>query len=88
MTVAPPVPADRRLRVDLQGGLSGAEQQIDQQKPLSIDFYYGNHFIGTIYQEAGKEPIQGYHLKELLRRNFYNRLAEVLYPRRIFERKN
>ncbi|MGZ3940354.1 MAG: glycosyltransferase [Flavisolibacter sp.] len=88
MTVTQPAPADRKLRVDLEKGLDRAEQQIDQEKPLCIEFYYGDHFIGTIQREAGKEPIQGYHLRKLLRRNFYNRLAEVLYPHSIFQKMN
>jgi GT2 family glycosyltransferase len=85
--VQPSLPGASKLTIDLAKGLRCAEEHVEKERPVSIDVYYGRSFIGTIDHEAGLEPIRGYHLRKLLKRKFYNRLADVLYPRHIFANK-
>jgi GT2 family glycosyltransferase len=81
------LPPGSKITIDLEQGLKEAEQQVDEQRPLSIDVYYGKNFIGTIDHEAGLEPARGYHLRKLLKQKFYNKLADALYPHHIFTSK-
>jgi len=81
-------PAEKTLKIDLSKGLRKAEQEVDEHQPLSINVFFADAFIGTIEQEAGWEPTRGYHLRKLLKRKFYNKLADVVYPHDLFAKKN
>jgi glycosyltransferase involved in cell wall biosynthesis len=78
----------QKLTIDLEKGLKKAEEEIDGLKPLAIDIYYGNKFIGKLDYEPGEEPIKGYHLRKILKDRFSPELAVVLFPTEIFKKKN
>jgi len=84
----PVLSEDQKLNIDLHQGLKKAEEQINELRPLVLDVSYGTKHIGTIHHEAGAEPIKGYHLRKILKENFLEELAVVLFPATLFKKNN
>ncbi|HTM91085.1 MAG TPA: glycosyltransferase family 2 protein [Flavisolibacter sp.] len=76
---------DQKLFIDLEQGLKKAEEYIDQMKPSLLDIYYGTNFIGTVYYQAGYEPLKGKHLRKILKDQFSEKLTLAIYPEKIFK---
>ena len=64
--------------LDLQGGLTHAAAEIDAVHPQGVSLQWGSLVIGTIAPEPGAEPLQGRHLRSLLRTRFAPAFRQTL----------
>ena len=53
-------------------------RQIDRAAPAALRLRWGRLAIGTVPAEPGAEPLQGRHLRGLLRTRFAKRIADTL----------
>jgi len=65
-----PVPAEIELELDLARGIAEAETRLDELRPRSVRFVYGEHVIGTVPERDGAEGLRGIHLREMIVRHF------------------
>jgi len=65
-----PVPAEPELELDLAAGIAEAEHRLDELRPCSVRFVYGEHPIGTVPERDGAERLRGIHLREMIVRHF------------------
>ena len=65
-----PVPAAPELELDLARGIAEAEHRLDELRPRSVRFVYGEHVIGTLPERDGAERLRGIHLRETIVRHF------------------
>jgi GT2 family glycosyltransferase len=63
-------PREIELELDLAGGIAAAEQRLDELRPNSVRFVYGEHVIGTVPERDGAERLRGIHLREMIVRHF------------------
>jgi glycosyltransferase involved in cell wall biosynthesis len=66
----PDSPREIELELDLAGGIGAAEKQLDERRPRSVRFFYGQHIIGTVPQRDGAERLRSIHLREMIVRRF------------------
>jgi len=66
---APP-PREIELELDLAGGIAAAEKRLDERRPNSVRFVYGEHVIGSVPGRDGAERLRGIHLREMIVRHF------------------
>jgi glycosyltransferase involved in cell wall biosynthesis len=71
---------DQRHTIDLQQDLKQIEIELDRLRPLELNVYYGKKFIGTIDLQPGYEPIQGVHLRGLLKEKFSDEIFAAIDP--------
>ena len=64
--------------LDLQRGLIHAAAEIDAVRPKGLSLQWGPLVIGTIAPEPGTEPLQGRHLRSLLRTRFAPAFRQTL----------
>jgi hypothetical protein len=64
--------------LDLRQGLTAAAAEIDAVRPAAVSLCWGSLAIGTIPPDPGAEPLQGRHLRSLLRQRFATPFAETL----------
>ena len=64
--------------LDLRGGLTHAAAEIDAVRPQGVSLQWGPLVIGTIAPEPGAEPLQGRHLRSLLRTRFAPAFRQTL----------
>lgn len=72
--------------VDLQAGLHVAMRQIDRVAPAAMRLRWGRLAIATVPAEFGAEPLNGRHLRGLLRTTLAKRLAETLQLAELLDR--
>jgi GT2 family glycosyltransferase len=65
-----PVPAEPELELDLARGIAEAEHRLDELRPRSVRFVYGEHLIGTLPERDGAERLRGIHLRQMIVRHF------------------
>jgi glycosyltransferase involved in cell wall biosynthesis len=65
-----PAPPEPDLELDLALGIVEAEQRLDDLRPRSVRFVYGQHVIGTLPERDGAERLRGSHLREMIVRHF------------------
>jgi GT2 family glycosyltransferase len=65
-----PVAAEPELQLDLAEGMAEAERRLDELRPRSVRFVYGEHLIGTVPERDGAERLRGLHLREMIVRHF------------------
>jgi len=65
-----PHPREIELELDLLGGIAAAEKRLDEFRPKSVRFVYGEQVIGTVPERDGTERLRGIHLRELIVRHF------------------
>lgn len=58
------------LELDLARGIAEAEHRLDELRPRSVRFVYGEHLIGTVPERDGAERLRGVHLREMIVRHF------------------
>jgi glycosyltransferase involved in cell wall biosynthesis len=58
------------IDINLECGIDAAEKYLNELKPLSVNLFYGKHFIGHIPAKFGFEPLSGVHLRLLLAQEF------------------
>jgi hypothetical protein len=56
--------------LDLRPGLSAAAAEIDAIQPAALELRWGSLLVGIVPPRAGAEPLQGRHLRSLLRDKF------------------
>jgi GT2 family glycosyltransferase len=56
--------------LDLRPGLAHASAEIDSVRPEGLSLRWGSLVIGTVPPQPGAEPLQGRHLRSLLRTRF------------------
>lgn len=66
---APP-PREVELELDLADGIAAAEKRLDERRPRSVRFVYGEHMIITVPERDGAERLRGIHLREMIARQF------------------
>jgi len=66
---APP-PREIELELDLADGIAAAEKQLDEHRPRSVRFVYGEHVVITVPERDGAERLRGVHLREMIARHF------------------
>ena len=66
------------LALDLQRGLAHAVAEIDAVRPQGVSLRWGSLVIGTVPPEPGAEPLQGRHLRSLLRIRFMTVFRQTL----------
>jgi len=64
--------------LDLQRGLTHAAAEIDAVRPQGLSLRWGSLVIGTVTPEPGAEPLQGLHLRSLLRTRFITAFRQAL----------
>src|SRR5688572_25558902 len=64
--------------LDLRVGLTDAAAEIDAVRPQGLSLQWGPLLIGTIAPEPGAEPLQGRHLRSLLRTRFAPAFRQAL----------
>jgi GT2 family glycosyltransferase len=64
--------------LDLQRGLTVAAAEIDTVRPQGLSLHWGSLVIGTLPPEPGAEPLQGRHLRSLLRTRFLTPFRQTL----------
>ncbi len=64
--------------VDLQPGLEPAMHKVDRIAPAAMRLRWGRLAIATVPAEPGAEPLQGRHLRGLLRTAYARRFADTL----------
>jgi GT2 family glycosyltransferase len=64
--------------LDLQRGLTHAAAEIDAVGPRGLSLRWGSLVIGTVPPEPGAEPLQGRHLRSLLRTRFITAFRQTL----------
>jgi GT2 family glycosyltransferase len=64
--------------LDLRPGLSQAAAEMDAVRPQGLSLRWGSLVIGTIASEPGAEPLQGRHLRSLLRTRFATAFRQTL----------
>jgi GT2 family glycosyltransferase len=64
--------------LDLQRGLTLAAAEIDAVRPQGLSLRWGALVIGTVPAEPGAEPLQGRHLRSLLRTRFITAFRQTL----------
>jgi hypothetical protein len=65
-----PVPPEPELELDLAQGIAKAKRRLDELRPRSARFVYGEHTIGTVPERDGAERLRGIHLSEMIVRHF------------------
>ena len=65
-----PAPREIELELDLADGIATAARRLDERRPNSVRFVYGEHAIGTVPERDGAERLRGVHLPELIARHF------------------
>jgi hypothetical protein len=74
----PPVMPAQAFEVDLQIGLDAAIKLLDHTRPESLRLRWGELVVGEIEPHPGAEPLQGRHLRGLLRERFAKQFAAAL----------
>jgi GT2 family glycosyltransferase len=64
--------------LDLQRGLTQAAAEIDAVRPQGLSLRWGPLVIGTVPPEPGAEPLEGRHLRSLLRTRFITAFRQTL----------
>jgi GT2 family glycosyltransferase len=64
--------------LDLRPGLAHASAEIDAVQPEGLSLNWGSLVIGTVPPQPGAEPLQGRHLRSLLRTRFAAKFREAL----------
>ena len=64
--------------LDLRPGLTHASSEIDAVRPQGLSLHWGSLVIGTVAPQPGAEPLQGRHLRSLLRTRFAAAFRETL----------
>jgi hypothetical protein len=65
-----PVAAETELELDLARDIAEAEHRLDELRPRSVRFVYGEHLIGAVPERDGAERLRGVHLREMIVRHF------------------
>ncbi len=71
-------PAPELPEIDLRRGLSAAASVVDRIAPPGIVLRYGNVYVGTISAKPWAEPLQGRHLRHLLKTRLSNPLSNAI----------
>jgi GT2 family glycosyltransferase len=79
-TLHSPLPADDPLPfdIDLRDGLDAAMRKLDAATPESVCIRWGGLVVGTVPVQPGAEPLEGRHLRGLLRTRLAQRFADTL----------
>ena len=64
--------------LDLQRGLTHAAAEIDRVRPQALSLRWGSLVVGTVAPELWSEPLQGRHLRSLLRTRFITTFRQTL----------
>jgi hypothetical protein len=65
-----PPPREIELDLDLASGMAAAARRLDERRPRSVRFVYGEHVIATVPERDGAERLRGVHLPEMIARHF------------------
>jgi hypothetical protein len=65
-----PVSPETELELDLSRGIAETEHRLDELRPRSVRFVYGEHLIGAVRERDGAERLRGVHLREMIARHF------------------
>ncbi|OUL28416.1 glycoside hydrolase family 2 protein [Nostoc sp. T09] len=66
------------IELDLQEGLSLAEQQLDKKRPAAARLRYGQYAVGRIPCQSGAERLRGVHLRPILAHTLAFSLLQAL----------
>jgi hypothetical protein len=61
-----PVNPEPIIEINLKNGLEAAEMQLDELRPCSVHFKFGDQMIGTVLPKPGWERLRGAHLRNVL----------------------